>query len=189
MPLSPPDIKELKAILDWVNLTSDVLELSLKFGDVELHISREGTASERNNRNRSAVSRATSTPVRVHTPAAVDLAADSPTVSAPFETAPSAQAPLYAATVPSTPGGLAADEIAITAPMVGTFYAAPKPGDPPFVTVGDRVDANTVVGIVEVMKLMNSLEAKATGTVVQVLAANEQAVEYGQTLMVIKRDA
>ena len=82
---------------------------------------------------------------------------------------------------------MAADEVLVKAPMVGVFYASPKPGDPPFVSVGDAVTSATVVGIVEVMKLMNNLEAKTEGTVVRILVKNEQAVEYGQPLMVIKR--
>ena len=73
--------------------------------------------------------------------------------------------------------------------MVGTFYAAPKPGDPDFVTVGSTVTANSVLCIVEVMKLMNNIEAGVDGTVVRILVNNEQPVQYGQPLMVIKRSA
>lgn len=73
--------------------------------------------------------------------------------------------------------------------MVGVFYAAPKPGAPTFVSVGDAVAEDTVLGIVEVMKLMNNLEAKVAGQVVRILVENEQSVEFGQPLMVIKRSA
>jgi acetyl-CoA carboxylase biotin carboxyl carrier protein len=84
---------------------------------------------------------------------------------------------------------LAAGEVLIKAPMVGTFYAAPKPGEPDFVSVGDAVAPDTVLCIVEVMKLMNNIEAGVAGTVARVLVRNEQAVQYGQPLMVIRRNA
>jgi acetyl-CoA carboxylase biotin carboxyl carrier protein len=77
--------------------------------------------------------------------------------------------------------------VLIKAPMVGTFYAAPKPGQPDFVTVGAKVKPDTVMCIVEVMKLMNTLEAGVEGTVTSILVSNEQAVQYGQPLMIIKR--
>ena len=73
--------------------------------------------------------------------------------------------------------------------MVGTFYSGPRPGAPAFVSPGDTVTADTVLGIVEVMKLMNNIEAKVEGTVTRVLVENGQAVEYGQPLMVIQTDA
>ena len=70
--------------------------------------------------------------------------------------------------------------------MVGTFYAAPKPGADPFVKVGDEVEVGQVLCIVEVMKLMNNIEAKVAGTVKQILVDNEDAVEHGQPLMIIE---
>ena len=76
--------------------------------------------------------------------------------------------------------------VEVKSPMVGTFYAAPKPGADPFVKVGDTVEVGQVLGIVEVMKLMNNIEAKTAGTVTEILAENEDAVEHGQTLMIIE---
>ena len=73
--------------------------------------------------------------------------------------------------------------------MVGTYYASPKPGSPAFVAVGDTVSTETVLCIVEVMKLMNNIEAQVDGTVTKILVLDNQAVEYGQPLMVIKRAA
>lgn len=181
MALNPPDIKELKAIVDWVNLHEDVRELSLKFGDVELFISRDG--------HRAAAQLATpaTAPSNGHAaPAATPVPAPAATAAPAAASAPAAPAPTAAA--PGAGDTLAEGEAYITAPMVGTFYAAPKPGDPPFVNVGDAVSASTVVGIVEVMKLMNNLEAKIEGTVARILVENEQAVEYGQPLMVIQRN-
>ncbi len=74
----------------------------------------------------------------------------------------------------------------IRAPMLGTFYGAPKPGSDPFVKVGERIDENTAVGIIEVMKLMNSISAGLDGTVVEVLARDGDLVEYDQVLMRVR---
>lgn len=72
---------------------------------------------------------------------------------------------------------------AIRAPLVGTFYRAPRPGAPPFVDVGSTVTPETVIGIIETMKLMNSVYAGASGRVTDILAADATFVEAGQTLM------
>lgn len=70
----------------------------------------------------------------------------------------------------------------IDAPMLGTFYRASAPGEQPFVEVGSKVDADTVVCLIEVMKMMNSVKAGVAGTVVEVCAANAELVEYGEPL-------
>jgi acetyl-CoA carboxylase biotin carboxyl carrier protein len=72
--------------------------------------------------------------------------------------------------------------ITITSPMLGTFYRAEGPGREPFVKVGTRVDPETTVCIIEVMKMMNSIPAGVSGTVVEVCSDNAQLVEYGQPL-------
>jgi acetyl-CoA carboxylase biotin carboxyl carrier protein len=71
----------------------------------------------------------------------------------------------------------------IAAPIVGTFYRAPKPGAAPFVDIGSRVEPNTVIAIIEVMKLMNSIPAGMTGTVAEICIADGEFVERGRTLM------
>jgi acetyl-CoA carboxylase biotin carboxyl carrier protein len=70
----------------------------------------------------------------------------------------------------------------IAAPMLGTFYRAEAPGKPAFVEVGSKVEPDTIVCIIEVMKMMNSVPAGATGTVAEVIAKNAQLVEYGEPL-------
>lgn len=77
----------------------------------------------------------------------------------------------------------AADPDCICAPLPGTFYHAPAPGAPPFVRVGDGVGPETVVGIVETMKLMNPVHAGRSGTVAEVLAPNAAMVAKGQALI------
>ena len=74
----------------------------------------------------------------------------------------------------------------ILSPMVGTFYCAPAKGEKPFVEVGDVVSKGQVVCIIEAMKLMNEIEAEASGKVVKILVEDGQPVEYGQVLMVIE---
>ena len=78
-------------------------------------------------------------------------------------------------------------EFDVPAPLLGNFYAAPRPGDPPFVAVGDAVAEDSVVGIIEVMKLMNSVRAGVAGKVVAILAVDGAAVEEGQPLVRIRR--
>jgi biotin carboxyl carrier protein len=74
----------------------------------------------------------------------------------------------------------------VTAPMVGTFYRAPAPGEPPFVEVGSPVEEGTQVCILEVMKLLSSVVAGAHGTVAEVCRKNGEAVQYGDVLFRIK---
>jgi acetyl-CoA carboxylase biotin carboxyl carrier protein len=74
----------------------------------------------------------------------------------------------------------------VVPPIMGTFYRAPKPGAPPFVEVGTKVEPDTVVGIVETMKLMNSVYAGTRGAVVEICAADGQLIEQGHVLMRIR---
>ena len=77
--------------------------------------------------------------------------------------------------------------VAIVAPMVGNFYRAPKPGAPPFVDIGSKVGEHTVVGIIETMKLMNSVSAGLEGTVVDICVTDGQLVEAGDLLMRVRQ--
>ncbi|ANB60760.1 acetyl-CoA carboxylase, biotin carboxyl carrier protein [Anoxybacillus amylolyticus] len=74
----------------------------------------------------------------------------------------------------------------ITSPMVGTFYAAPSPDAAPYVKVGDKVKTDTIVCIIEAMKLFNEIEAEVNGEIVEILVQNGQLVEYGQPLFLVK---
>lgn len=163
------DLNEAKAIINWVNVNEDIRELSLKYGDLELFISRNQQSS--------------AAPTATLAPAAPSLPATTPAPT-PTSAPESTSTPVASRSGEYQP---AADEIVIRAPMVGTFYSAPKPGDPAFVKEGDPVTASSVLCIIEVMKLMNSIEAGAEGVVTQILVRNEQPVEYNQPLMVIKR--
>ena len=75
----------------------------------------------------------------------------------------------------------------VTAPLLGTFYRAPKPGAPPFIEVGSVVAEDTIIGIIEVMKLMNTVRAGTRGRVVDILAQDGALVEYGQVLVRVSK--
>lgn len=76
--------------------------------------------------------------------------------------------------------------IEITAPMVGTFYSATEPGAEPFVKVGSKIDADSVICILEAMKLFTEVEADVSGEIVEILAKDGDLVEYGQPLFSVK---
>ena len=97
--------------------------------------------------------------------------------------APAAQ-PVPATAQPAPPPAAAPrpGHLAVESPMVGTFYAGPNPGAAPFVEEGVRVEPETTVGLIEAMKVFTAVAAGAAGTIVDVLAADGQAVEYGQPL-------
>ena len=178
------NFNELKSLLDWVNQSGDIEELSIKYGDIELALSKTPGGLS-------------------HLKAAPAPAAPAPAPAAPATPAPEApqaaasasapaEAPAQEAAAPApgpkadTAAAGSGNGVEVKSPMVGTFYAAPKPGADPFVKVGDTVEVGQVLGIVEVMKLMNNIEAKTAGTVTEILAENEDAVEHGQTLMIIE---
>jgi acetyl-CoA carboxylase biotin carboxyl carrier protein len=83
-------------------------------------------------------------------------------------------------------GAARVGEVDVPAPLLGNFYSAPRPGDPPFVEPGDTVGADTTIGIIEVMKLMNPIRAGVSGTVVALLADNGTAVAEGQPLLRVR---
>ncbi len=97
------------------------------------------------------------------------------TVAAPQVAAPAAAA---ATPVAKTPSGKLE-----TSPMVGVFYSAPSPNDPPFVKVGQKVEAGDTLGIIEAMKIMNPLEATQSGIIEEILVSNAEVVEFGQPVI------
>ncbi|MFL2867582.1 MAG: acetyl-CoA carboxylase biotin carboxyl carrier protein [Prochlorococcus marinus] len=103
---------------------------------------------------------------------------------------PPLQSKIDALPVPSTPPpsvpGSRSDLVEVTAPMVGTFYRAPGPEEPPFVEIGSRINVGQAVCILEAMKLMNELESEVSGEVIEILVENGTPVEFGQVLMRLK---
>ncbi|MCX6906586.1 MAG: acetyl-CoA carboxylase biotin carboxyl carrier protein [Verrucomicrobia bacterium] len=108
-----------------------------------------------------------------------------PVQAAPVVVAPTA-APAVAAPAPAAP---AADSAEIKSPMVGTFYRAPSPEAAPFIEVGAAVNEETVVCIIEAMKVMNEIKAEVKGVITEVLLENAKAVEFGQPLFRVRKMA
>jgi acetyl-CoA carboxylase biotin carboxyl carrier protein len=104
-----------------------------------------------------------------------------PPAPMPAQRAPDAPPPAPADPPAATPG-----LVDVRAPMLGTWYAAPRPGAAPFVAVGQAVEADSAIGIIEVMKLMNSIVAGVAGTVVEVLVRDGQFVEFDQALLRVR---
>jgi acetyl-CoA carboxylase biotin carboxyl carrier protein len=107
-------------------------------------------------------------------------------VLAPAAAAPIAAAPEAASA--SSPADDGADDglVPISSPMVGTYYASSEPGAPPFVSAGSMVSSDTVVCIIEAMKVFNEIKSEISGTVERILVQNEQPVEFGQPLYLVR---
>ena len=115
--------------------------------------------------------------------AAAPVAAVAAAPAAPMQVSHEVSAP---STPPPAVPASRSDLVDVTAPMVGTFYRAPAPGEAPFVEVGTRIGVGQTVCILEAMKLMNELESEAAGEVVEILVDNGTPVEFGQVLMRVK---
>jgi acetyl-CoA carboxylase biotin carboxyl carrier protein len=144
--------------------------LQLEQGERKITISKGGFVSARTD---------SAAPPRRPSAAAMPQA---PAPQAP-ELQPRAAQGLPAASAAPDPGLLP-----VTAPMVGKFYAAPSPSDPPYVTLGSKVAAGATVGLIEVMKVFASIKTEAAGTIERILVSNGQFVEFGQTLFWLKPD-
>ena len=162
MSFTHEDVQRLLQLLD----SSHFDELHLEAEGVKLSLRRNGAAPS-------------------HLPAAAlqaPIAPSSPDASAPASSSAPAAAP--AASAPTAAGDAALLEV--RAPMLGTFYGAPKPGAAPFVAVGGHVSADSAVGIIEVMKLMNSISAGVDGVVAEILVRDGDLVEFDQVLMRVR---
>ena len=120
-------------------------------------------------------------------PATVSVAQAAPAAPASAE-APAAPAPAAESAPASQPVTVKEGTVPITAPMVGTFYSTPEPGAPPFVKLGDHVDTETTVGLVEVMKVFNAVTSGAGGTIDEICVESGQFVEHGQILFLVRPD-
>lgn len=98
---------------------------------------------------------------------------------------PTKTAESYEKAEPATAEKPAKNTVDIKAPMVGTFYRAPSPEAPPYINIGDIIEAGQVICIIEAMKLMNEIKAEVRGKIVDIQVDNAEPVEFGQTLFVI----
>lgn len=172
----------MRELLQMIEQT-DITELLLERGETKLHVKRGNVAAPAHAPALPSVPLALSVPPLAHAPHTVSHAPQA--IAYPPPQAPSA--PQYEASHSETDPAEAEipDGHIIQSPMVGTFYAASSPKDPPFVHEGDEVHVGDTVGIVEAMKMMNEIETEVHGRVVRILVKNQQPVEYGQPLMVI----
>jgi acetyl-CoA carboxylase biotin carboxyl carrier protein len=113
---------------------------------------------------------------------------ETPVAAMPIAAAPAsaAPAPVAAPAPASAPADPDAGLHIVKSPIVGTYYGSPSPGAPSFVGAGDHVEKGQVICIVEAMKLMNEIEADATGEIVRCLVSNGQPIEFGQPLFAIR---
>jgi acetyl-CoA carboxylase biotin carboxyl carrier protein len=153
------DIRKVKKLIELLE-ESGIAEIEIKEGEESVRISRQSGGA-------------------MHTLAAP--------IYAPPPSLPAAPAAPGSAAAPATatPAAPAPDKV-VTAPMVGTFYAAPAPGAKAFVELGSEVKPGDVLCIIEAMKMMNQIESDKAGRVVSILVKNGDPVEFGQSLFVIE---
>lgn len=166
-------IQEIREIIKLVDASS-IDEFVYEVDDTKVKLKKNGTTT--------VVTDATTTVVEAVTTAPVIEAPKAPVVEAP-------KAPVAEKT--AAPKAEIANDASlhkIVSPMVGTFYKSPNPESPAFVQVGDKVGEESIVCIVEAMKLFNEIEAEVQGEIVEVLVNDGELVEYGQPLFLVKEN-
>lgn len=171
------DLQQIKELLGIVSST-DVTELTIEFGDQKITVKKEKQA-----------------PTTIEIPMSQMMAPARPATThaehaAPQPVAAPAPAPTPVKAEPVTSSNHnedngTANTVAITSPMVGTFYQSPSPTAAAFCKVGDRVSVGQTVCIIEAMKLMNDLPSEVSGKIVKICVENGTTVEYGQTLYLV----
>jgi acetyl-CoA carboxylase biotin carboxyl carrier protein len=158
------DIRKVKKLIELLD-ESGIAEIEITEGEESVRISRYASG-----------------PAVMAAPAPAPVAAAPAPAMASAAAASSADAPAPAETPEE-------DGYEVTAPMVGTFYAASSPGAAPFVQVGDRVNEGDTLCIIEAMKMMNQIEADVSGVVKSIRLQNGEPVEFGQVMFVIDQRA
>jgi len=172
MALTHDDVLSILKIID----ESPYDEVRLEIGDLKLHVKRRGDSD-------SLV------PVQTVSKSPERQGQGPAEQQRPAQALPPSAMPAHGEQLPIAPTGsqpLPEGLIAVRAPMLGTFYRASAPGEPPFVEVGDKVGPDDTVCLVEVMKLFHSVKAGVAGTVVKILVENGSMVEHGQVLVLIE---
>ncbi len=157
------DIAELKKLVKLMN-ENDLVELEIQEQGSTVRLRKTPTAP-------SFVSAAAAAPLLQATAGASGVAAPAPAPAAP-----------------AAPAGPPPGTVEIRSPIVGTFYKSPSPEAAPYVGVGDRVKPDSVVCIVEAMKVMNEIKAEVAGEIVEVLIDNGESVEFDQPLFRVRTD-
>jgi acetyl-CoA carboxylase biotin carboxyl carrier protein len=151
------DLRKLKKLIDLVQ-ESGIAELEITEGEEKVKIVKGG---------------------------AVSISAAPPVAAAPAIAESRPAAPVAPAAAPAAEAAAGQEGHVVKAPMVGTFYRSPSPDAKPFVEVGQAVKEGETICIIEAMKLMNEIEADASGVVKAILVENGQPVEYGQPLFIL----
>lgn len=180
------DFQDVLQLVELIKASSNFSEIKLRFGDVEVELRRSGGSALQ-----------TPTPAAASPTPAVATAAPAGGAATPRDAEQSAASAAAATGSTAAAQGLrrASNETSrkssregmtiIKSPMVGTVYLASEPGAPAFVALGQAVSPGDPVCIVEVMKLMNSIDAGCHGVIAEILVGDGEAVEYGQELFVI----
>ncbi|MDB4849808.1 acetyl-CoA carboxylase biotin carboxyl carrier protein [bacterium] len=150
------DIRKVKKLMELLE-ESGMSEIEIKEGEESVKISRYGNS-----------------PAPAQQPAQSFVQQQ-----IPVSTSPSSQ-------MASTPEQPQESGQSVTSPMVGTFYSAPSPTAKPFVSIGQKINQGDTVGIIEAMKIMNQIESDQSGTVVEILVKDGEAVEFGQPLIIVE---
>jgi acetyl-CoA carboxylase biotin carboxyl carrier protein len=174
----PLDFNEIRQLLLTIAQT-DITEVTLKSDDFELTVRKAVSTPQMLSASQAALGTLSEPNTPVTPP--ISLVVSSPSV---MEISPNRG-------VQSSPTVASVIEqkfVEILSPIVGTFYRASSPGDPPFVEVSDRVKSGQTVCIIEAMKVMNEIDSEVSGQVIEILVQNGEPVEYGQPLMRINPD-
>lgn len=160
------DLKQIQELIKAVN-KSELSELSIKDGDFEITIKQNPHTEGQQM-------------VAYHAPQQM-MQAMQPMQAAPAPA--TTPAPVAETAAPAT---TSENLVTIKSPMIGTFYRSPKPGEPPFVNVGDSISTGEHICIIEAMKLFNEIESEVSGKIVKVLADDASPVEYDQPLFLVE---
>ncbi|MBN2506058.1 MAG: acetyl-CoA carboxylase biotin carboxyl carrier protein [Verrucomicrobia bacterium] len=152
------DLKDIKAIIDLMKKNS-ISEFEMERQDFKIRLRRGGNSV---------------------------VQAEDVVMAPGLVSALPSQLPQGALALPHAPGPVSPVELDIKSPMIGTFYRAPSPESAPYVEVGTEVNAETVVCIIEAMKVMNEIKAEMRGVVTQILLENAKPVEFGQPIFRIR---
>ncbi len=162
------DLQKIKKLIEIMK-QNELVELKISHGDDEIFLKRGQTQT---------------TLAGIGTDAVIA----GPNVSTAPVVPNTAQGSIPQAQSPASGPQLEENLVEIKSPLVGTFYATPSPDSEPYVEVGSYVEAQTVVCIIEAMKVMNEIKTENSGTIAEILVANGEAVEYGQVLFKLRPD-
>ena len=165
------DFKEITDLIKLVS-KSNLIQFKLKKDDFEITI-----LTDKHGKSRQEESATTTVPA----PVSAAVVPDTPVVAAP-----PADVPVPKSAQEDSAAAPSDDYKEIRSPMVGTFYRSPSPDKPPYIKVGDSIEAGDVVCIVEAMKLFNEIESEISGKIVKVLAEDASPVEYDQVLFLVE---